>query len=389
MPTKGQWRDGFDLADFNDDGILDLAHGPARKGRAEPAIWLGTGTGQFRLWSDTHFPPLPYDYGDLIIGDVNADGLPDLALGSHLRGLTVLINETRGHFAPWAEGLDFALPSDNPQEPIFASRALAFADWNRDGRLDLIAQNEGRTLFGGDRLEPDALRVYLNRNRSWQLLGRETTAQGFGDALAVADLDGDGQPEALTGSRDVGAQRLLHYGFGGTPQSVTLPGLPSRAVVTAVQIDAATAGKPGKLWFGSTSTNPEPVCTELFQMDWTAGGATTPRRVAAHTSRDAWRKILRHDLNEDGQTDLMAITETGMVEIHLANAKGLRFDSSWPASISAGCQTFDAALADLDGKPGLELLVSYAGEDDPTVQSACPGQGGFAGFHVTPRKSRR
>ncbi|MEO1369112.1 MAG: hypothetical protein AAFX50_18195, partial [Acidobacteriota bacterium] len=43
LPKRGQWRNGFDVGDVNGDGHLDIAFGPARKGRPLPNIFLGDG----------------------------------------------------------------------------------------------------------------------------------------------------------------------------------------------------------------------------------------------------------------------------------------------------------------------------------------------------------
>lgn len=61
LPRSGQWRDGFAVADINDDGHMDIVFGPARKSFGGPAIFLGDSKGNWSRWSAATFPPLAYD----------------------------------------------------------------------------------------------------------------------------------------------------------------------------------------------------------------------------------------------------------------------------------------------------------------------------------------
>ena len=49
LPHEGQWRNGFDIADMNGDGLLDIVHGPPRKGDRRPHVFLGDGKGNWRV----------------------------------------------------------------------------------------------------------------------------------------------------------------------------------------------------------------------------------------------------------------------------------------------------------------------------------------------------
>ena len=71
---------------------------------------------------------IPIPDGDAAAADLNRDGVVDIAIASHLRGLTAMIAEPRGVFAPWADGLSL---KSRPEG--LTSRAIELADWNGDG----------------------------------------------------------------------------------------------------------------------------------------------------------------------------------------------------------------------------------------------------------------
>jgi hypothetical protein len=143
LPTHGQWRDGFALADLDGDGHLDLVHGPARGSSAPPVIFLGDGAGRWRPWLAASFPPGTYAYGDAAAGDLDGDGHADVVLAMHVRGLAAFLGDGRGGFRRADHGLD--LPDDEGHAS-FSSRRVRLVDWDRDGHLDILALGEGPRL---------------------------------------------------------------------------------------------------------------------------------------------------------------------------------------------------------------------------------------------------
>jgi len=375
LPKQAQWRDGFVLADMNGDGFTDLVHGPPRKSFAGPIIYLGDGNGRFRIWGDTHFPPLPFDYGDIAVGDLNKDGLPDLVVSSHLRGIAAMINETQGHFAPWGNGLVMVDPAKSVGDKVFASRAIELVDWNGDGQLDIVATNEGPALYTEGRAPSEMLRIYLGLDREWQLLDTKDTVTGFAESLTIGDLQGDGAPEAITGSGVTGNRRLVHVGFGSAPKSILLDTVPESAVVTATALSADR-----RLMLGLQQQSADDLwCTRLRQVTFQASGGTRHVDLAAWPGKDRIRKLLWADLDDDADEDLIVTTTNRAIRVFRAEQGQLVPDLDIPPPDAfAGCNAFDMALSDLDGNQQNELIVSYAGDDGSLSDDLCRSRGGFA-----------
>ena len=113
------------LADLNGDGVLDLAVAHDTNDQtvspSEVRVWLGNGDGSFRLADDRAVCCSVYT---LAPGDLNGDGIPDLALASS-KGVDVLLGRSDGRFG-------------DPLPVTQAADLLAIADVDRDGLPDLV-----------------------------------------------------------------------------------------------------------------------------------------------------------------------------------------------------------------------------------------------------------
>ncbi len=384
LPKRGQWRDGFDIADMNGDGKLDLLHGPARKGNFTPSIFLGDGAGSFARWQTAHFPPLPYDYGDAKAADVNGDGVMDIAFSSHLRGLTVLIHEANGHYAPWAGGLDLALQGTT-EKAVFSSRAIALTDWNRDGKPDLLALSEGPSRMSihatAEPSSSDGVVLYLNRGGEWERVKPEEPILAFGTALAIGDVNGDGHPDAFFGTELVGVRKLLAVGRRDGWIAHEVETLPDRTAVTATALHDFTGDGRDELVYGARYPESSTYCAALALVRWSRAGET-PTWLWSERSRDSVAALAVADLNGDLLDDLIAVRRNGSILLFARSADGLTRDLTIePPKWLQGCNAYDVHTADIDGDQRPELIVSYAGESTSAGRT-CSSGGGFAVWRI-------
>lgn len=236
-------------ADLNHDGALDIVTAGGGTGGSTIAVSLGRGDGTFS-------PLTKYPVGSapeaLAIGDLNGDTHPDVVVANYLsRSISVLLGAGDGTLRAHAAYATGGKP-----------RSLAIADLDRDGAADVVlASVEAssgsyyrlsvfRGLGGGalgtptdyallrsptglaaadvnGDLYPDivltqyldydnsALAVLLNRSDGTLDAAAETIVPGWLSAVAVGDLDADGDADLVLGN--VKDQTLGVRHFVGPP----------------------------------------------------------------------------------------------------------------------------------------------------------------------------
>jgi hypothetical protein len=133
--TVGSNPTGLVVADFNGDGILDLAvsnYAGEDYPNAAVTVLLGNGDGTFKTPANYGAPGM--NFRSLLVGDFNGDGISDLAVVGFWHGtLDYLLGKGEGTFAAGVV-IPFNLP--------LGSGYGALADFNGDGLPDLAVPNQ-------------------------------------------------------------------------------------------------------------------------------------------------------------------------------------------------------------------------------------------------------
>lgn len=404
LPTSGQWRRGFAIADMNGDGHLDIVHGPARKTLRPPTIFLGDGKGTWTRWQDAQFPALPFDYGDAQVGDLNGDGKPDLVLGVHLRGLLALTQDGQGNFAEARTGIDFA--ANVKQGSAFSSQAIQLVDWNGDGRLDILALSEGpqlgQTRSSSSSPGTQGVRVYLNNgDGSWTpLLNNGEARPIFGASLTVGDFNGDGRQDFATGSYVQGRKDLINLSKAdGNWEILAIDSLRPTALMHSVVAGDFDRDGRDDLAVAYLSYEAEQWRSgiDVFYTRQNGQDGQWQRRALFVEEGQLGAVALGvGDLNGDQHRDLVALTADGRTLLFLNDGVGFfSRDKLKIPTFGNGCRGAHVEVADLDGDGNDDIVASFSSEaqseesqPEKTSRRAvpvCPTEGGVAAWRVTPR----
>ena len=392
LASRGQWRQGFELADVDGDGNIDIVHGPARKSDGQPKIFLGDGAGGWRLWREARFESPPLDYGDVAVADFDGDGHLDLALAVHLRGLIVLLGDGKGAFRRWSDGLPYWTPETGEVAPPFSSRTVAAVDWNRDGRPDLLTVGEGPRVARLGSQSPDFTHgdrgaiLFLNRGGGeWERYDQGTGRNAiFGDGLAVGDFDGDGLTDFALASRVRGATNLVHMGRpDGGWEEISLGQLVRPGIYGAAHaVDLDGDGRDELLLgYGASADAADWTGIDRFELE--DGAWRREALTAVQEKRGSVTALTTGDVDGDGQLDVVALTGYGDRWILLGGRNG-RFvleESPELAPREPQCTGYEAAVTRLGGGPAL-VILAFAGEPGsevliPGLEKGCPSGGSF------------
>jgi len=395
LPTQGQWRDGFALADVDGDGTIDLVHGPTRAGRAVPHIFLGDGRGAWRQWSAAKYPPLPFDYGDAEAADLDGDGKVDLVLSSHLSGFAALRGDGRGSFTDMGRGLELVKPGTGGPVP-FSSRAFELVDWNRDGRLDILALGEGPRLDmsrgGAQRAVAGAAMgtaVFLNDGaKGWRRAPDTDPKTAFGQAIAVGDFDADGVRDFATASGTLGRTDLVNLGTReGGWRAITVSALRPSAYVRAVAAADFDGDGRDDLAVGYLSFELETWRSGVDVLLARTGNVFERRPLFVAEDKTGIFALATGDLDGNKTRDLVALSGDGESLVFLGDGHGAFSREKTPPAPWAGrCRGVHVALRDLDRDGRDDVVAAFAEEhSDQSGEERCPNRGGLMAWQSLAR----
>jgi hypothetical protein len=388
-PTRSAVAGRFDtaeVADLNADQHLDVL----LVGR-DVAILHGDGSGGFSVAQ-------MFDLGayavaaSIGIGDLDADGQVELAIGMYLDVVHVFRHDAAGQFV-----LAQSYPVDD------APQIVAFADVDDDGALDLVAISDfptGVSVLRGDGAgafgpaaqylsngASDLIVADLNGDSITDVVvghvgmyGIQILLGSAGDGLqgtlplpmptppsgdsALSDLDGDGDLDLVRTELDNNALRIsLGDGSGafGSPSTVPTSDHPSQPIVADFDVD----GIPDIAILGSALPT---VTVHRGAGDGTFANATTYVMSTMPTVGVAT------DIDRDHDPDLVLFNRVdGDVSILRSLGDGT---FATPIEVNVGAPYIPGAVVDVNSNGSLDIVVARADQGTVVVLSG-NGDGTF------------
>ena len=265
-------------------------------------------------------------------GDFNRDGKLDFAAVNNGSGtVSVLLGNGDGTYAAAAT---------SPESVGTSPSGIAAGDFNRDGRLDLAVANTGS----------DTVSILLATGSAGDFTAGTAVTLTAGDgpvAVAVADLDRDARADLIVACGSGNAvRRMLGNGSGGfgaaSSQTVTSPvGLAVGDLNRDLRPDVLATMSGGSVARMTTTT------LGALGTVTTYGVGTSPRHVAIG------------DLNHDGKNDaVVANSGSNTVSVLIGNGSG---GLATAVGYSAGSGAHGIAIADLDRDGFQDLVVTLNG----------------------------
>jgi hypothetical protein len=305
LPIRG--GDGLQMADFDRDGFSDIvsvhedsSHIRIAFGSASPDKWIlaTLASGKDAAAAE-----------DVSTGDLNNDGWPDIIAACELGHLIYFQNPGKDiRTGAWPRVIPDIARGRGSYIRVF------FADFNRDGKLELVAPNKGEQL---NTTNPRTQKVPTlpEKEISWyQPPLNPLTAQGWKEHVLTrvpipinsqpVDIDSDGDLDVIAGSR--GQARLILFENvsrrGGVTAFRQHPiQLKPEGRATAFMVDFADLNKDGRLDMALVESRSGVVWLEQppsFDQPW-------PVHLIGHIAPDVPTAITLADINGDGRPDLI------------------------------------------------------------------------------------
>jgi len=288
---------------------------------------------------------------DVAIADFNVDGKPDVALAG--AGVFAAVNTSQPDALSFATAVNTGL----------IGFTVTAGDLNGDQKPDLVTAKAGAA---------DIVEVTLNTTSAGSTTltfsPKVQLATGAGPtSVAIADLNGDGQPDLAVSNNNVGTVSVF---LSTTAPGATTPSFASKVDVAAQGLarrvliaDMNGDGKPDLVVINNDRA------TVSILLNTTATGAMAPSFMpqATFATADCPTGLTVADFNEDGRPDVLTATKMcpgGVVLLVNLTPMGAMTPTFAPMLVLAEAyDSPDVAVEDLDGDmhPDIAVTVPLAG----------------------------
>jgi hypothetical protein len=395
--TAGVSPDDVAVADVNHDGRPDLIVASPSNNTLSILI----NTTDKGATSPSFAPPAmistPADPHGLAVGDLNADGLPDIVVAcTGSNELAVLINTT----VPGSTVPTFAVPLT--LSPVERPAAVAIADFNKDGKPDIATIGDP---LGSAGAVNGYVAVFVNLTTDGSATASFTPRQKFDPSpqtllhptdIKAADLNGDGLTDLVVVEQgndsvvpfiNTTTPSTLNASFAMQPK-LTTPDMPSAAAVADFNADGhpdvavaailtGNPGAPGQLAFGLGSVSAQ-------------GDLSLTADSANHLAAGAARDLVVADFDGDGRPDVATVNSNRTLDLSgnvvqtqdsisvfinrtKAGASSITTLVPFVLNVGTGLDTEHIATGDFNGDGRPDLVVSSAMRDSVTVFLNKPG----------------
>ena len=336
-PITGANPQSIAVADFNGDGIADIAVGQA----GSVGVFLGNGDGTFKpadAGNDGITIEAPLSSTIAIAAGAFQSGKPDgIAIVSSTYDAAILSNGTGGEMAP------------NPLSGVPSSASVAVGDFTGGGIQDLVVSG----LSPGSQIPVVA--VYLNAGNGTfgtpTLLPSTSNSPGF---VAVGDFVGNSKQD-LAATDNNAVDVFLNDGSGNFSQGVGAP-VGNRPVAIAV----ADFNGDGKQDLAVVNQADGTVSVLLSTGNIGMFNAAPTVKVGKGPS-----DIVVGDFNKDGKADLAVTNQTdNTVTVLLGNGDGT---FAAPLTLTVGNAPTSLAVGNFSGNGAVDLAVANSGENTVTI----------------------
>jgi hypothetical protein len=362
LSATGNYPNQVAIADLDRDGKLDLV--TVNRDSGTVSVLLATGDGRFA-------PMVEYPAGTkpdaLAVGDLDGDGLLDVVVADSAppmgASVSVLRGDGRGNLAA---KVDF-------NSGYYPPWALALADLNGDGKLDVAAAEQGA-----------AVDVFLNVGNGnlgpRVIYPTQASAGGSAVGVAIADMNGDNKPDlaAASWSSDVSLYLgrgdgtfadPVDYQTGSLPVAVAVADLDGNGAPDAVTINMNTMPQTvGVLLSTGAGTlaasvnypieNRRPYTDSTYMYGAAVGNSPAAMTIV--------------DLNGDGKLDVIEVNGfAGTVSVLYGTGGGNLAPS---VDYPTGGAPLAVAAADLNGDGLIDLAITNfdAVSTVAVLLSVCP-----------------